>query len=394
MRILQVNTRYREAGGEDVVASAEADLLIRAGHQVVRHVVDNPTGPVSAATSLVMSAWNPAAARALRRAVDRARPEVAHVHNTWFALSPSVIAALGRAGVPVVMTLHNYRLLCVNGMLFRDGRPCHDCVGTHPWRGVRHRCYRGSVVASTAAAGTIAVNRQLGSWDDVRLFLALNDFARQRFIDGGLPPERIWVKPNFVADPGARQAPPSRSRTVLYVGRLVDVKGVRVLLEAWHMLGPTALELVVVGDGPLRAALQQEAPPGVRFEGRLSASAVTAWMLRSRALVLPSIWYEGQPMAMLEAFACGLPVLASRLGGNVELLEPGGDGWLVTPDDPRAWVEALRGLDQDRRVDAAGRRVRQLYERRFNEGVGRSLLEAAYAAAIESVNGGRAHRAR
>jgi glycosyltransferase involved in cell wall biosynthesis len=385
MRILQVHTRYREAGGEDVVARAEADLLSRAGHQVVRYVTDNPTGRLSAATSLAMSAWNPAAARALHRVVDRARPEVAHVHNTWFALSPSVIVALGRAGVPVVMTLHNYRLLCINGMLFRDGRPCHDCVGTHPWRGVRHRCYRDSVVASTAAAGTIAVNRELGSWDrHVRLFLALNDFARQRFIEGGLPPERIWVKPNFVADPGDRQAPPSRSRTVLYVGRLVDVKGVRVLLEAWRALGPTALELVVVGDGPVRAELQRAAPPGVRFEGRISASAVKRWMLRSRALVLPSIWYEGQPMAMLEAFACGLPVLASRLGGNVELLEPHGDGWLVPPDDPPAWAEALRGLEQDRGVDEAGRRVRQLYERRFSEEVGGSLLEAAYAAALRA----------
>jgi glycosyltransferase involved in cell wall biosynthesis len=386
MRILQVHTRYREAGGEDVVARAEADLLIRAGHQVVRYQVDNPTGRLSAATSLAVSAWNPVAARALRQAVDRARPEVAHVHNTWFALSPSVIVALGRAGVPVVMTLHNYRLLCINGMLFRDGRPCHDCVGTHPWRGVRHRCYRDSVVASTAAAGTIAVNRELGSWDrHVRLFLALNDFARQRFIEGGLPPERTWVKPNFVADPGDRQAPPSRSRTVLYVGRLVDVKGVRALLEAWRALGPTALELVVVGDGPLRAALQRAAPPGVRFEGRISASEVKRWMLRSRALVLPSIWYEGQPMAMLEAFACGLPVLASRLGGNVELLEqPHGDGWLVPPDDPAAWAEALRGLEQDRGVDETGRRVRRLYERRFSEEVGGSLLEAAYAAALRA----------
>jgi glycosyltransferase involved in cell wall biosynthesis len=107
-------------------------------------------------------------------------------------------------------------------------------------------------------------------------------------------------------------------------------------------------------------------------------------MLRSRALVLPSIWYEGQPMAMLEAFACGLPVLASRLGGNVELLESCGDGWLVPPDDPSAWAEALRGLEQDRGVDEAGRRVRQLYERRFSEEVGGSLLEATYAAALRA----------
>lgn len=388
MRILQVHTRYREAGGEDVVTRVEAELLTRAGHQVVRYVVDNPAGPLAAAGSLAVSPWNPAAARALGQVVAQTRPDVAHVHNTWYALSPSVISALGRAGVPVVMTLHNYRLLCINGMLFRDGKPCHDCVGTHPWHGVRHRCYRDSVIASTAAAATIAVSRRLGVWaDNVRLFLALNDFARERLIEGGLPAERISVKPNFVADPGPREHRPSRSRTVLYVGRVVDVKGVGVLLDAWRALNPKDLELVIVGDGPLRASLQREAPPRVRFEGRIPAPAVKRWMLRSRALVLPSIWYEGQPMAMLEAFASGLPVLASRLGGNIELLEPLGDGWLVAPDDPLALAEALRGLEDDHRVNEAGRRVRQLFEHRFNEDVGRRLLEATYASALRTATG-------
>jgi glycosyltransferase involved in cell wall biosynthesis len=383
MRILQVHTRYREAGGEDVVARAEAELLTRAGHHVVRYVVDNPAGSVAAATSLAMSAWNPAAARALRQAVDRTRPDIAHVHNTWYALSPSVIATVARAGVPVVMTLHNYRLLCINGMLFRDGRPCHDCVGTHPWSGVRHRCYRDSAVASTAAAATIAVNRRLGVWvDNVKLFLALNEFARQRFIEGGLPADRIRVKPNFVPDPGAREGPPSRSRTVLYVGRVVDVKGVAVLLDAWRALDPGDLELVIIGDGPLRAGLERVAPPRVRFEGRVPAPAVRRWMLGARALVLPSIWYEGQPMAVLEAFASGLPVLASRLGGTIELLEPCGDGWLVSPDDPLALAEGLLSLKDDRLVDETGRRVRRLYEQHFTEDAGRRQLEAAYAAAL------------
>ena len=380
MRILQVHTRYREAGGEDVVARAEAELLTRAGHHVVRYVADNPAGPLAAGVSLAMSPWNPGAARVLRQAVARTRPDIAHVHNTWYALSPSVISALGRAGVPVVMTLHNYRLLCVNGMLFRDGRPCHDCVGTHPWHGVQHRCYRDSVIASTAAAATIAAGRRLGVWaDTVRLFLALNDFARQRFIEGGLPAERIRVKPNFVADPGPREQEPSRSRTVLYVGRVVDVKGVGVLLDAWRALDPEDLELVIVGDGPQRSALERGAPPRVRFEGRIPPPAVKRWMLQSRALVLPSIWYEGQPMAMLEAFASGLPVIASRLGGNIELLEPLGDGWLVSPDNPPALADALRGLAHGHRVDEAGRRVRRLFEHHFSEDVGRHLLEATYA---------------
>ena len=378
MRILQVHTRYREAGGEDAVTRAEAALLAGAGHDVVTYVVQNPQQRVATAASLLASAWNPVAAARLRAVARRVRPDVAHVHNTWFALSPSVVAALDGAGVPVVMTLHNYRLLCANASLFRDGRPCEDCVGTHPWHGVRHRCYRRSVVGSAAAAATIAANRTLGTWNrHVGLFLALNEFARRRFVAGGLPADKVRVKPNFVLDPGQRAAPPSRSRTVLYVGRLTPEKGVGDLLDAWRALAPADLELVVIGDGPLRAELARRPPPAVRFAGRLDPKAVQEWMLRSRALVFPTWLFEGQPISVLEAFACGLPVLASRLGGNAELVGRGGAGWLVPSRDPAALARALGALD-DPGVDQAGERARRLYEQDFGDRRNLRLLEAAY----------------
>jgi glycosyltransferase involved in cell wall biosynthesis len=378
MRILQVHTRYRYEGGEDAVARAEAALLAEAGHEVVPFVAENPRRPGPTAASMLASAWNPLAARALRAVAGRVRPDVAHVHNTWFALTPSVVAALDAMGVPVVMTLHNYRLLCVNASLFRDGRPCEDCVGTHPWHGVRHRCYRDSVASSAAAAAGITLNRLLGTWHHhVRVFLALNDFARERFVSGGLPPDRVWVKPNSVADPGRRPCLPSSSRTVLVVGRLTSEKGLGVLLEAWRRLDPADLELVVVGDGPMRAELERRSAPAVRFLGRLEPAAVRRWMLRSRALVFPTWLYEGQPLSVLEAFAAGLPVLASRLGGNVELIGCVGDDWLVPARDPVALAERLAALT-DERVDEAGGRARQVYERRFTGPRNLQVLEAAY----------------
>jgi glycosyltransferase involved in cell wall biosynthesis len=383
MRILQVHTRYREPGGEDTAVAAEAELLTRAGHQVVPYVAENPDGAAAAAASLALSQWNPLAARRLRAVARRVRPDVVHVHNTWFALSPSVVAALDLPGTPVVVTLHNYRLVCANAVLYRDGHPCEDCVGTHPWHGVRHRCYRGSLVASTAAAGSIAVNRSLGTWNrHVRLFLALNEFARQRLIRGGVPADRIWVKPNFVPDPGSRQQPPSRSTTVLYVGRLVAEKGLQELLSAWRRHDLAPLELVIIGDGPLRRVLERQSPPGVRFEGQQPRETVRRWMLRSRALVFPSLLYEGQPMTVLEALGAGLPVLASRHGGNAELLGTVPGQWLITPGDPAAWADGLRALHSDSQVDHAGVRVRELYEERFTEQVGRRLLEDAYATAL------------
>jgi glycosyltransferase involved in cell wall biosynthesis len=384
MKVLQVHTYYREAGGEDAVVRAEGELLAAAGHEVVTHPVRNPTGAVGSGALLAMSAWNPLAARGLRSVAERVRPDVAHVHNTWYALSPSGVAALAAADVPVVVTLHNYRLICANAMLFRDGHVCEDCVASHPWHGARHRCYRGSLVASTAAAGTIAVHRALGTWNrHVRLFLALNDFARDQFIRGGLPANKIRVKPNFTSDPGQRPSPPSRSRTVLYVGRLSIEKGIETLLDAWDAWeGSSGFELVLIGDGPLRPTLERRARPGVRLTGRLPREAVLDWMLRSRALVFPSVLYEGQPMAVVEALACELPVLASRIGGNAELLGGQVGNWLVSPGQRAAWTQALRRLEDADRVDLAGAEARQLYEQRFDGETGLRLLEEAYRTAL------------
>jgi glycosyltransferase involved in cell wall biosynthesis len=382
-----MHTRYREPGGEDVVVKAEAELLRAAGHEVVQWQAQNPQGTSGAVAALALSPWNFRAARSLRRVATRLRPQVAHVHNTWFAMSPSVLPALGRAGVPVVMTLHNYRLLCANGVLFRDGRPCEDCIGTHPWHGLRHRCYRDSALQSLPAAGTIAFHGLLGTWRrEVSLFLALNEFSRARFVRGGLPPERIHVKPNFVADPGPRTVPNSASPTVLYVGRLVAEKGLGVLLEAWRRAAVGSLELVIVGDGPMRPALQRLAVPGVRFAGRLPAEEVRRRMLAARVLVLPSLSYEVQPMAALEAVAAGVPVLASDIGGMPDLLRPLGSYWLVPPGVEEAWAAALGRLTEARLVEQGGRQARTTYEQSFTEASALDALEAAYELALRSAS--------
>jgi glycosyltransferase involved in cell wall biosynthesis len=380
MRVLQLHTRYREPGGEDALVAAEADLLRRHGHDVVQHQLGNPRDPAGAAAALAASPWNPVEARQVRGLAERLRPDVAHVHNTWFAMSPAVLWALRRAGVPVVVTLHNFRLLCVNGYLFRDGAPCEDCVGSHPWHGVRHGCYHGSRLLSVPPAGTIALHRRLGTWTRcVDLFLVLNEFARERFARGGLPADRIRVKANFVADPGRRSVPASSSREVLYVGRLSPEKGVGVLVEAWRRVAArTGLELVIVGDGPERAELERAAPPGIRFEGQLPAARVRERMAAARSLVLPSIWYEGQPMVALEALAAGLPVLASRTGGIPALLGPLGEDWLVAPG-AEAWAASLGRLQEPQRVEEAARRARRTYEASYTEASAAAALEHAYA---------------
>jgi glycosyltransferase involved in cell wall biosynthesis len=386
MRVLQLHTRYRERGGEDRVVAAEADLLRSAGHEVDQLLADNPVSSVPTATALLKAPHNPRTRQAVERAVARFQPDVAHVHNTWFALSPSVLDGLWASGVPTVMTVHNYRLMCVNGMLLRDGKPCEDCVGRSPWPGVRHRCYRHSALASTVAAATIAYNRRRETWGrGVGLFLAPTEFVRNRLLDGGFPADRIRVKPHFVEDPGPRPAPPSTSRTVLHVGRLSADKGAHALLDAWEALGDTALELVCIGDGPLRDEMSQRRVPQVRFVGRLNPGEVREWMLRARVLVAPSTLYETFGLVVAEAMAAGLPVIVPRDGALAEVaggaaVEPGSDDAAESLGSPI--TQSLRRAVDDAVVDDAGACGRALYSARFTRSVGLSRLADAYRSAM------------
>jgi glycosyltransferase involved in cell wall biosynthesis len=279
------------------------------------------------------------------------------------------------------MSLHNYRLLCANAFLFRDGRPCMDCVGTHPWWGVVHRCYRDSTPASVAAAATIAISRATRTWELVERFIAPSEFVKRTFVSAGLPSDRLVVKPHAVADPGHRDRPPSASGTLLYAGKLTPQKGAVTLLDAWQRASASAprLELVLVGDGPLREELERKAVDRVRFLGWSDPEQVTAMMLAARALVFPSQWYEVFGLVAAEAFAAGLPVVASDIGGPAELVGELGPEWVVTPmDDLDAWTAALARLADDAIVDGAGSHGRELFERNYSPDVGLAALLRVY----------------
>jgi glycosyltransferase involved in cell wall biosynthesis len=404
MRVLQLHTRYREAGGEDRVVAAEADLLRSAGHQVEQVLADNPVSTLAAAAALLKAPRNPASRRVVERAVARFDPDVAHVHNTWYALSPSVLDGLRASRVPTVMTVHNYRLMCVNGMLLRDGGPCEDCVGRSPVPGIRHRCYRNSAIGSTAAAATIAYNRRRKTWaDGVDLYLAPTEFVRGRLLDGGFPADRVRVKPHFVEDPGPRPAPPSRSQTVLLVGRLSADKGGDILIDAWSALGNTGLELVCIGDGPMRDELSRRRVPRVRFVGSATPADVRAWMLRGRVLVAPSTWYETFGLVVAEAMAAGLPVIVPRGGA---LAEVAADGAAVEPENvdtagsahDRLVASLLRARDDDV-VDFAGACAKARFAAHYTTTVGLTRLLDTYRCVIgltqdvdASPGAGRAHQ--
>jgi glycosyltransferase involved in cell wall biosynthesis len=401
--VLIVHDRYRQAGGEDAVVANEAELLRQRGHRVSELVVDNDrivdgAGPLAKAKLAANTVWSFSAATAVTRRIERERPDVVHVHNVLPLLSPSVHAAARGAGAAVVQTVHNYRLVCPAGTLFRDGRPCEDCVGRRvAWPAVAHACYRSSRAQSAVVATMLAAHEARGTWDrDVDAFLTVSEFMRGRLIAGGLPADRIVVKSNFVEDrsavEGASPARPGRrDGPLLFVGRLTGDKGVDLLLDAWSG-SPDLPLLEVVGDGPLADEVAAVASSNGRVVpvGRLDPVAVRARMAAAPALVFPSRWYEGQPMTILEAYAAGLPVIAASIGSLPELVRDGETGLLFRAGDigdlRRAVTWAMAHPADLRRM---GERARALYEEQFTPDAGYAALVDAYRSAIASKE--RAH---
>lgn len=380
MRVVHVHCRYREPGGEDAVVAAERRRLLSAGVDVVPVDAQNADEPLRAALQLGAAAWNPRAAAAMRRVVRDSEPDIVHVHNTWFALSHSVLTTAHDAGAPVAMTVHNYRLACVNGQFFRDGHACTDCLDGFIWRSVGRKCYRSSVASSAAAATATATNRRMGTVTRaVDRYLTLNGEQERMLATLGVPPGRIERITNSVADAGLRHSPPSQSRSILYVGRLSVEKGLSVLLEAWRRWRPHEdWELIVVGDGSERHALEGLADGRVRWFGRRPADDVRRLMLSARSLVVPSVWFEGQPMVVLEAFSAALPVLASALGGVGETVAATGRRW-TCPPTVAGWADALEAVVADARVDEQSRLVRRAYERTYTPRVATERLLDVYA---------------
>jgi glycosyltransferase involved in cell wall biosynthesis len=378
MRILLVHNSYQQLGGEDSVFAAEGELLEKFGHHVVRYTDHNDR--VNELTQLELAratVWNHAAYRKARALIRRERPDVMHVHNTLPLISPAVYSAARAEGVPVVQTLHNYRLLCPNGLLFRDGHLCEECTTkTVPWPSVVHACYRESRLATGMVAGMLATHRMLGTWrSKVDMYIALSQFSRQKFIDAGFDADRITVKTGFVyPDPSTGT---HGERTCLYVGRLSPEKGVQTLLEAWRSIG-SDIPLKIVGAGPLEH-LAREPRPGVEWAGRLERSEMLQAMQNASLLIFPSKVYEGFPATIAEAFATGLPVLASRHGAMAEIVRDGVNGWHFTPRDAVDLATKVRALLQDdQRLREAGQRARAEFEARYSAEPNHRALMSIY----------------
>jgi glycosyltransferase involved in cell wall biosynthesis len=378
-KVLSIHNFYREPGGEDQVLAAEAALLREHGHQVIQYEDRNDriTNPVTSGFNAI---WNHASYRRLQAEIRSGNPDIAHCHNTFPLISPAAYYALRNIGVPIVQTLHNYRLICPGATLFRSGGVCEECIKRRSFvPALVHGCYRKSRAATASTAAMLQIHSMAGTWRHmVDVYIAVSEFARRRFIAGGLPPERIVVKPNFVApDPGAGDG---TGGYALFAGRLSEEKGITVLARAWKQL--SGIPLSVVGDGPLKAI---DWPAGVTSLGQQPRETVLRLMRGACVLIFPSICYECAPMTVIEAFACGLAVIASNLGSVPDFVTHGGTGLLFQPGDAEDLARRVRwAYDHPEQLRAMRASARREYEQEYTADRNYTMLLNIYRMAAEN----------
>jgi glycosyltransferase involved in cell wall biosynthesis len=388
MKILFVHNRYQNLGGEDLAAQVEMELLEKHGHTIDRFEVDNADivgfyGSVKAALGTVYSLTSK---RTFAARLKSFRPSVVHVFNFFPLLSPSIHYACHEAGVPVVQKISNFRLICPSALLMRDGNVCEDCVGKIiAWPGVLHACYRGSRAGSTVVATMIATHRFLGTWENVvDAYIARTNFSRDKLIKGGLPAGKITIIPSFAPDPGG--SGDASGGFALFAGRLSPEKGIATLLSAWDRLNGSTIRLRIVGDGPLREEVARRATGGrIEYLGGLSRKQVQALMHEAAVLIFPSVCYENFPLAIVEAFASGVPVVASEIGAMAEIIEDGRTGLHFRPGDPEDLATKIKWvtnhpaeLGQMRRAARAEYLLKYTPERNYQ------LLTGTYDRAIRA----------
>ena len=354
MNILVCHNLYRTRGGEDSVFEAETALLRARGHAVRTYTRDSreldDAGLPRKLHAFVQGFASGRTRRDIAQLVAEDPPDVVHVHNVWPLISPTLYGAVKDHGIPVVQTIHNFRFFCINGLLLRNGRPCHLCQRGSAWHGLRYRCLHGSLIYSAWYAAIQALHRHRRTFTNlVDRYIALNGFTRTLLIDAGFDPERVVVKPN-AATVSERHVTDEPEPYLLFVGRLSEEKGVMTLLRAARLVPEQPLR--IIGDGPLaeamRACIDAEGMQHVEMLGYQPPEVVERHLARATACVFTSECYENCPLAIVNSVSLGTPVIASNVGGVPEFIPEDETGWLFPPGDYEALAERMRRVAANR----------------------------------------------
>jgi len=385
MNILMAHNYYQQAGGEDQVFADESQLLEQYGHHVHRLTMHNDQIDSTPQLKLLgQTIWNWDVYHELRSLIRQHQIQIVHFHNTFPLISPAAYYAAKAEKAVVVQTLHNYRLFCLNALFLRDGKVCEDCLDQPiPWSGIQHSCYRDNQAASAAVATMLTTHRLLQTWQQqVDTYIALTEFARNKLIQGGLPAAKVVIKPNFVdPDPGFGQG---EGNYALFVGRLSVEKGIDVLLTAWERLGQK-IPLKILGDGALAPQVSDAAEKwlGVEWLGRQPMEQVYALMQSAQFLIFPSKWYEGLPRTLIEAFACGTPVIASNLGTMSSFITPYETGLHFQPGNADDLVTQVEwAISNPQKLAQMRQNARSEFEKRYTSAESYQVLINIYHQSI------------
>lgn len=392
MRILLIHNFYQQPGGEDGVFRNEKALLERQGHEVREFTRHNDEikgySPLQKLKLFLNTAYNARLKREFLQFVKQAGPQILHFHNTFPLISPAAYSVGRELNIPVVQTLHNYRFLCANALFYRQGRVCEDCLGkVFPWPGLLHACYRNSRLQTLPVSLMQALHRARKTWpSQIDALIALTGFGREKMLQAGFSPEQVLVKPNFVdPDPGYS---PQRGDYFIFVGRLSPEKGLHTLLRAWE--GLPEVPLKIIGEGPLQGDLQhfaaQRSPASVEFWGRLPRPEMLSRLRGAACLVLPSECYETFGLVAAEAFACGVPVIASRLGAMGEIVQERRSGLLFAPGNAQELAEKVRwASSRPEQLKEMGGNARKEYETKYTAEQNYRILMEIYQRAGERI---------
>lgn len=394
MKIVQVHNRYKIRGGEWTVFNHEKELLSRE-HEVDTIVVDNREklrSVLDKANLIFTTHYNRESRRWVREQLLQKRPDIMHVHNFFPLLTPSIFDAARDAAVPSVMTLHNYRLIHPNGYLLHNGKIDERSVTGSAWSCVPDRVYRDSLFQTAVVAHMIEYHRKKETWKKkVDAFICLTEFAKKKFIEGGLPPDKLKVKPNFVMDSlkelygGVPNG--NRESFYLFVGRISEEKGIRTLIRAWKKLGASSrFKLVILGEGPLKSELEHSSHDmkNISWVGVAERSVVMEYLWKARALIFPSEWYEGMPMTILESFCMGTPVISSDIGSQKEIVTDHQTGLHFKKGSVESMIEAITLMDQKEELrEDLGQAARKEYEMKYTPEVNYGKLLSIYEELLE-----------
>ena len=382
MKILVAHNRYRYRGGEDTVVDAEVDLLRRNGHEVLVYLRDNEElSRMKNHDAALQTLWSHKVVADVTALSEKFRPELIHSHNTFPLISPSLYSVATRLNVPIIQTLHNFRLICPQATLLRNGVHCEDCVGHLPWRAIVHRCYRNSLSQSAVSSSMIMLHRLLRTWHTkVTRYIVLNQLCRDKFIAGGFPFDLFRIKPNFVDS--ANEPEWVHRSGGIFIGRLSEEKGLKVLAEALLQLPDSQID--VYGKGILQNFI--EANTCFNYKGFHGADELQAYLRQAAYLVIPSTGVESFGLVAIEAFAAGTPVIASAHGGLREIVVHGKTGLLVEPGNSEALARAIAfAEDHPDEMKVMGREARQAYLSRYTPDINYRQLMSIYREAIESM---------